>query len=108
MGNPAEQTGIANLAHWIGGKPEAGNGQRSSVVYNPATGQVSGQVALGGAGDIDAAVQAATSAFSAWSNTPPVRRARVMFRFLELLNTHKDELARAITKEHGKVFTDAQ
>lgn len=108
MGNPAEHTGVANLAHWIGGKLEAGKGQRSSAVYNPATGQISGQVALGDASDIDAAVQAAKAAFTAWSNTPPVRRARVMFRFLELLNTHKDELARAITREHGKVFTDAQ
>ena len=108
MGNPAEQTSVANLGHWIGGQPEAGKGQRSSAVYNPATGRISGQVALGDAADVDAAVQAAKAAFSAWADTPPIRRARVMFRFLELMNANKDELARCITREHGKVFTDAQ
>ena len=51
---------------------------------------------------------AAQAAFPAWADTPPIRRARVMFKFLELLNQHRDELAHAITAEHGKVFTDAQ
>ena len=55
-----------------------------------------------------AAVAAAQAAFPAWADTPPLRRARVMFKFLELVNQHKDELARMITAEHGKVFTDAQ
>ena len=57
---------------------------------------------------MDAAVAAAKAAFPAWSNTPPLRRARVMFKFLELLNQRRDDLARIITAEHGKVFTDAQ
>ena len=63
---------------------------------------------LGTAQDVDAAVAAAQAAFPAWADTPPIRRARVMFKFLELLNQNKDELARLITAEHGKVFTDAQ
>ncbi|MEC9294539.1 MAG: CoA-acylating methylmalonate-semialdehyde dehydrogenase, partial [Pseudomonadota bacterium] len=67
-----------------------------------------GRVALASAADVDTAVQAAQAAFPAWADAPPIRRARVMFKFLELLNANKDALAEAITKEHGKVFTDAQ
>ena len=77
-------------------------------VFNPATGQVTGRVALASQSDVEAAVNAASAAFPAWADTPPIRRARVLFKFLELLNTHKDALAEAITQEHGKVFTDAQ
>jgi malonate-semialdehyde dehydrogenase (acetylating)/methylmalonate-semialdehyde dehydrogenase len=58
--------------------------------------------------EVDAAVASAQAAFPAWSDTPPLRRARVMFKFLELLNQNKDKLAHMITAEHGKVFTDAQ
>jgi malonate-semialdehyde dehydrogenase (acetylating)/methylmalonate-semialdehyde dehydrogenase len=65
-------------------------------------------VALANAADVDTAVAAAQAAFPAWADTPPIRRARVMFKFLELVNQRKDELARLITLEHGKVFTDAQ
>jgi malonate-semialdehyde dehydrogenase (acetylating)/methylmalonate-semialdehyde dehydrogenase len=68
---------------------------------------VTGRVALAAAADVAAAVAAARAAFPAWAETPPIRRARVMFRFLELLNRHHEELARLITAEHGKVFTDA-
>jgi len=77
-------------------------------VTNPATGQVTGQVALAEPADVNAAVAAAQAAFPAWADTPPIRRARLMFRFLELLNANRDALAHAITAEHGKVFTDAQ
>ncbi len=96
------------IGHYIGGQMTAGESGRSQDVFNPATGQVSGQVALATRVDVDAAVAAAKAAFPAWADTPPIRRARVLFKFLELLNAHKDELARAITLEHGKVFTDAQ
>src|SRR5688500_7413195 len=58
--------------------------------------------------EVAQAVAAAQAAFPAWADTPPIRRARVMFKFLELLNQHRDELAHLITAEHGKVFTDAQ
>jgi malonate-semialdehyde dehydrogenase (acetylating)/methylmalonate-semialdehyde dehydrogenase len=77
-------------------------------VFNPATGAVTGDVALANGAEVDAAVAAAQAAFPAWSDTPPIRRARIMFKFLELLNANKDKLAHCITAEHGKVFTDAQ
>ena len=76
-------------------------------MYNPATGSVSGQVALANSAEVDAAVASAQAAFPKWADTPPIRRARVMFKFLELMNLKRDDLARAITAEHGKVFTDA-
>ncbi len=98
----------AEVAHYIQGARTAGTATRTQAVYNPATGAVARQVRLGNVADIAAAVASAKAAFPAWSDTPPLRRARVMFKFLELLNRHKDELACMITAEHGKVFTDAQ
>jgi malonate-semialdehyde dehydrogenase (acetylating) / methylmalonate-semialdehyde dehydrogenase len=96
------------IGHFINGKASTPSACRSQDVFNPSTGAVSGQVALASAKDVDAAVAAAQAAFPAWSDIPPIRRARVMFKFLELLNLHKDKLAHMITAEHGKVFTDAQ
>ncbi len=96
------------IAHYIAGQMTSGESGRHQSVYNPATGQVTGQVALATRADVATAVAAAKAAFPAWADTPPIRRARVLFKFLELLNANKDELARAITLEHGKVFTDAQ
>lgn len=96
------------INHYINGQITPGESDRKQDVFNPATGAVTGEVTLAGASDVDRAVAAAGAAFPAWADTPPIRRARVMFRFLELLNQHKDDLARAITAEHGKVFTDAQ
>ncbi|MEC7816066.1 MAG: CoA-acylating methylmalonate-semialdehyde dehydrogenase [Pseudomonadota bacterium] len=98
----------ASIQHFINGQKTAGQAGRTQAVYNPATGAVTGQVALANRADVDQAVAAAKAAFPAWADTPPIRRARVLFKFLELLNRHKDDLARAITAEHGKVFTDAQ
>ncbi|WP_445005020.1 CoA-acylating methylmalonate-semialdehyde dehydrogenase [Halomonas mongoliensis] len=98
----------ASVAHYINGQMTKGLSGQTQPVTNPATGEVSGRVALAGGADVEAAVAAAAAAFPAWADTPPIRRARVMFRFLELLNAHQDELAEAITREHGKVFTDAQ
>ncbi|MGA0177610.1 MAG: CoA-acylating methylmalonate-semialdehyde dehydrogenase [Burkholderiaceae bacterium] len=95
------------IGHYISGAVLADN-QRRQPVTNPATGAISGEVALANAQQVGAAVAAAQAAFAGWSETPPIRRARVMFKFLELLNRHRDDLARAITAEHGKVFTDAQ
>jgi malonate-semialdehyde dehydrogenase (acetylating)/methylmalonate-semialdehyde dehydrogenase len=97
-----------NIDHYIGGRSQAGVSERRQAVTNPASGRVTGQVVLGGAQDVAAAVAAAAAAYPAWADTPPIRRARVLFKFLELLNQHKDELAHLITAEHGKVFTDAQ
>jgi malonate-semialdehyde dehydrogenase (acetylating)/methylmalonate-semialdehyde dehydrogenase len=96
------------IAHHVNGRLSTGTSVRQQNVFNPATGAITSQVALANAADVDAAVVAAKAAFPAWSDTPPIRRARVMFKFLELLNRHKDQLAHLITAEHGKVFTDAQ
>ena len=96
------------IAQYVNGARTAGTSTRTQPVYNPATGAVARQVRLGNVADVDAAVAAALAAFPKWADTPPIRRARVLFKFLELLNLHKDELARIITAEHGKVFTDAQ
>jgi len=97
-----------DIDHYIAGRVKAGSSGRAQDVFNPATGAVSGHVALANAAEVGTAVAAAQAAFPAWADTPPIRRARVMFKFLELLNHHKDDLARLITAEHGKVFTDAQ
>ena len=101
-------TTAATIAHYVNGHVVAGGSARQQAVFNPATGAATGQVALANAADVDSAVAAAKAAFPAWADTPPIRRARVMFKFLELLNLHKDQLAHLITAEHGKVFTDAQ
>ena len=98
----------ASIQHYINGQMSAGESGLHQAVTNPATGQATGQVALASQADVDTAVAAAQAAFPAWADTPPIRRARVMFKFLQLLNENKDALAEAITKEHGKVFTDAK
>jgi len=101
-------TGLAAIDHWIGGRIVAGAGGRRADVFNPATGSVTGRVAMATRDEVAAAVANAQAAFPAWADTPPIRRARVLFKFLELLNARRDDLARIITAEHGKVFTDAQ
>jgi malonate-semialdehyde dehydrogenase (acetylating)/methylmalonate-semialdehyde dehydrogenase len=108
MGAPEAFTTPHDVGHFIGGSLVAGSSGRRQAVYNPATGQVARQVALAGADEVKAAVAAAQAAFAPWADTPPLRRARVMFKFLELMNQHRDTLAAMITAEHGKVFTDAQ
>ncbi|MBN3807651.1 CoA-acylating methylmalonate-semialdehyde dehydrogenase [Paraburkholderia sp. Ac-20347] len=101
-------TDSADVVHFIGGKSVRSAGERIQAVFNPATGAVARQLVLGESVDVDAAVASAKAAFPKWRDTPPIRRARVMLRFLELMNRHKDELAAIITAEHGKVFADAQ
>ena len=96
------------IQNFIAGKlSHPANAARLSVT-NPATGEVTGEVALSSAAEVDQAVQAAKTAAVKWGTTPPLRRARVMFRFLELLQQNHDKLAEAITKEHGKTFEDAK
>jgi malonate-semialdehyde dehydrogenase (acetylating)/methylmalonate-semialdehyde dehydrogenase len=99
---------LSSIEHWIGGRIVRGQSGRRADVFNPALGSVSGQVAMASNAEVAQAVASAQAAFPAWADTPPIRRARVMFKFLELLNKAKDDLARTITAEHGKVFTDAQ
>ena len=98
---------IATITHHVGGQRHEGSPEAWADVFNPAIGEVTGRVALGGRPEVDAAVRAAAKAFPAWAETSPLRRARVLFRFRELLTQHHDALAAAITREHGKVLTDA-
>ena len=97
-----------DIGHFVGGKILQPGTGRFADVYNPATGAIARRVALANRVEIDAAVEVAQAAFPAWSDTSPLRRARILFKYLELLNRHSDELAAIITAEHGKVFTDAQ
>lgn len=95
------------VGHWINGAATRGTGERQQDIYNPATGAVQGQLRLGSVADLDAAVASATQAAKAWSQTPPLARARVLFKFLTLLQDRKEQLAEAIVREHGKTTPDA-
>ncbi len=97
----------ATINHFIGGRHVAGQSGRSSPVFNPATGEEIAQVALASAQEVDAAVQAAKAAFPDWAATTPLNRARLMFKFKDLLEANRDKLARLIGREHGKVLADA-
>src|SRR4249919_2726405 len=95
------------IPHHIGGQRIGSVQARSLPVYNPATGEESGRLPMATPEDVDAAVQAAKAAFPAWSQTPPLKRARVMFKFRELLEANQEILAAQITAEHGKTHSDA-
>jgi malonate-semialdehyde dehydrogenase (acetylating) / methylmalonate-semialdehyde dehydrogenase len=99
---------ITELNHWINGIPTPGTSTRFADVYHPATGRIQSRVPLATAAEVDAAVAAATAAFPDWSAQPPLRRARVLFRFREIFERRLDEVAALINREHGKVFSDAR
>jgi malonate-semialdehyde dehydrogenase (acetylating)/methylmalonate-semialdehyde dehydrogenase len=99
---------VKKIQHFINGVEVESHGRRTAAVFNPAIGEQSGVAFLGDATDIDAAVQAALKAFPAWADMPPLRRARILNRFLAIVTSHIDELAAVITAEHGKVFSDAK
>jgi len=104
---PSERNAPQPIGHYING--EYRNISSASVPsYNPASGAITGAVALATAAEVDLAVQAARAAFPDWSQTPPLKRARVMFRFKELIERDMDQLAAVITREHGKVLSDAK
>jgi malonate-semialdehyde dehydrogenase (acetylating)/methylmalonate-semialdehyde dehydrogenase len=98
---------MRTINHWINGQVAATSAERNGAVYDPATGQQTAQVAYATGDDVDAAVRAAQAAFPAWRDTSVVKRARVMFKFLDLLQRNRDDLARIIASEHGKVVPDA-
>lgn len=98
----------AELHHFIAGRLERGETTRWGPVYNPADGCVSVHVPLATEGDCARAVAAANAAFPAWSATPPLRRARILSKFKELIEQRTDDLAKIITREHGKVLSDAK
>jgi malonate-semialdehyde dehydrogenase (acetylating)/methylmalonate-semialdehyde dehydrogenase len=103
MPHPSRQ-----ILHFIQGKVRDGGSGRYGEVFDPATGQVQAQVALASTADVTAAVDAAQAAFPAWAATTPLNRARILFKFKELLEAHADEIAACITAEHGKVLADAR
>jgi malonate-semialdehyde dehydrogenase (acetylating)/methylmalonate-semialdehyde dehydrogenase len=99
---------MSDVQHFINGKHSDGSSARWGDVFNPATGERARRVAMGGAAEVDQAVKAAAAAFPAWAATPPLTRARVLFKFRELMERDSDALARMITDEHGKVLSDAK
>ncbi|WP_024803153.1 CoA-acylating methylmalonate-semialdehyde dehydrogenase [Nocardia sp. BMG51109] len=100
-------TSPTEIGHWVDGKPFAGTSSVTAPVTNPATGQVTGRVRMAGGTDVRTAVESAAAAFPAWRDTSLAKRAALLFRFRELLNARKPELAAIITAEHGKVLSDA-
>ncbi|WP_129973547.1 MULTISPECIES: CoA-acylating methylmalonate-semialdehyde dehydrogenase [unclassified Pseudomonas] len=96
------------IGHYIDGQVQDSGSERFSDVFNPATGAVQARVGLASQETVDAAVASALKAFPAWSEQSSLRRSRVMFKFKELLDRHHDELAEIISREHGKVFSDAK
>jgi malonate-semialdehyde dehydrogenase (acetylating) / methylmalonate-semialdehyde dehydrogenase len=98
---------LRTIEHWIAGKSTAGRSDRTAAVYNPATGQQQSEVLLATTEDVQAAVAAASDAFTEWSQTSISKRTKVLFAFRELVNRHADDLAELITDEHGKVLSDA-
>jgi malonate-semialdehyde dehydrogenase (acetylating) / methylmalonate-semialdehyde dehydrogenase len=99
---------VATVDHFINGVLTKGQSGRYGDVYDPATGEVARRVALASASEVSTAIEAAQAALPKWAETPPLQRARVMFKFRELLETHLDELAAIVTAEHGKVLSDAR
>ena len=100
-------TSVNTIGHWIDGRAHPGAHDRVGDVTNPATGLVTAQVAFAGPEEIEAAVASAKKAASDWARTSVSARTQVVFRFRELLNSRKEELAAIITAEHGKVLSDA-
>ena len=104
----SEKTGVRTISHWINGASSPSQSGRFSEVFNPATGSVQAHVSLGTVEEVDQAVKAAQAAFASWSQQPPLRRARVLFRFREIFEQRLDDVAAILTSEHGKVLSDAK
>ncbi|MFI5524922.1 CoA-acylating methylmalonate-semialdehyde dehydrogenase [Streptomyces platensis] len=98
---------MKTISHWIGGKPVEGVSGNFGPVYNPATGAQEKQVAFASADEVDAAVSAAKEAFRTWGSSSLAKRTSVLFKYRELLDAHREEIAQLITAEHGKVHSDA-
>jgi len=96
------------IEHFVNGKKFLGDSKRTSKVFNPATGEQSAEVKLASAHDTNAVIEAAKIAFTSWSKKPPLQRARVMFKFKEIIEKNFEELTKIIVLEHGKVFDDAK
>jgi malonate-semialdehyde dehydrogenase (acetylating)/methylmalonate-semialdehyde dehydrogenase len=99
---------LDTITHFINGVKVDTQSGRYADVFNPAMGEPVARVALGTTEEVDVAVRAAEAAFPAWAATPPLTRARVLFKYLQLCQQHTDEFAAMLTREHGKTFADAQ
>ena len=99
---------MPTIGHYVSGERIEGRSGRTGPIFDPATGERQGSVALASAAEVDAAVRTAKAAFPAWAATTPIRRARIMFEFRRLLEAHMDELAALVTAEHGKTLGDAK
>ena len=102
-----ERTGVKRISHWIGGRLVAGESGRSGPVYNPATGRQTGDVDFATAEEVDKAVQAAKTAFATWRQMSLAKRAELFFAIRELVHERREEVAKLLTQEHGKVLSDA-
>ena len=98
---------VSQISHFVGGRKVAGTSGRKSPVFNPATGEQTGEVALASTAEVRAAVATARAAFPGWAATTPLRRARILNKFLHILEERTPELAAVISAEHGKVLSDA-
>ena len=96
------------IEHFVNGKSYSGESKKKGKIFNPATGDQEAEVKLATTKDVNEAVANAKKAFEAWSNKPPLQRARVMFKFKELIEKNSDELTKIIVSEHGKVYEDAK
>ena len=96
------------IRHWIDNGPYDGAADRRGDVFNPATGLLRAQVALASEDDVDAGVASAKAAFPEWRDTPVTKRAKIMFKFRDLVERHLDDLAKLLTAEHGKTLDDAR
>ena len=103
-----ETPALPIMSHWISGKPVAVSLDDTGPIYNPATGQVIARVPRGGVDEVNIAVESAKAAFPAWRDMPLIARSNIFFAFRALMFAHADDLARLITRDHGKTFPDAK
>jgi malonate-semialdehyde dehydrogenase (acetylating)/methylmalonate-semialdehyde dehydrogenase len=105
--NAAVTTELQTIGHWIGGAPIRGESGRSGPVFNPATGEQTGEVTFASTDEVDRAVATAAEAYTTWRHWSLSKRAELFFRIYQLVDEHRDDLARVLTAEHGKVLSDA-
>src|SRR3954447_17218742 len=103
----ADRAGVTRISHWIGGRSVAGTSGRTSPVYNPAFGRQTGELDLATSEEVDQAVQAAKEAFETWRGMSLAKRAELFFNIRELVHERREEVAKILTAEHGKVLSDA-
>src|SRR6266487_1036640 len=99
---------ITRISHWIGGAIVCGESGRSGPVYNPASGVQTGEVDFASVEEVDRAVQAAKAAFPSWRATSLSRKTEIFFRIRALADEHREDIAKILTAEHGKVLSDAK